>query len=196
MNAAFAYAQRDVRTIAQVMPFVTDTSACIQAGACLGVFPKHLANLFGAVYSFEPDPELFRKAVIHAGEHNVRWFNAALGVRRDMVKTECRRRDGSTRPTHAGLTFTSLGGITPTLRVDDFGLPTLGLLQLDVEGGELAALQGARDTIARCRPVIMVEVNKQVTHSGITEDDLRAHVLGLNYTFRFRSNSDEVYTPC
>jgi FkbM family methyltransferase len=146
--------------------------------------------LFEAVYAFEPDPALFRKAVILCGAKNVVWFNTAVGSRREMVHTECRRRDGSSRPAHEGLTFTVPGGITPTIRIDDLDLPRLDLLCLDIEGSELDALKGAARTIARHHPVMIVEVNKQSSDP----DALRRHIIGSGYEFRFRNYSDEVFT--
>jgi hypothetical protein len=45
------------------------------------------------------------------------------------------------------------------LRVDDVVPPdrTVSVLQLDVEGFEEQALDGAMDTIRRCRPLIILE---------------------------------------
>ena len=46
------------------------------------------------------------------------------------------------------------------LTVDSLNLPSLGFLKLDLEGGEYLALQGARETIEKYRPVIFVECKK------------------------------------
>lgn len=190
------YAFRDLETVTKALKLVPGRTACIQAGACLGVFPQYLAGYFNAVYAFEPDPFLFRKSIAHAPELNIHWYQAALGKDRELVHTLCSRRDGSTRPVHEGLTYIAGSGSIPTMRIDDLGLPVCDLICLDVEGYELRALQGARETINRCRPVLIVEVNKQIRYSGITEEDLRTHLRMAGYQMCFRNYSDEVYVPC
>jgi len=44
-----------------------------------------------------------------------------------------------------------------TITIDSLGLARLDLLKIDVEGMEVEALAGAADSLARCRPVLIVE---------------------------------------
>jgi FkbM family methyltransferase len=43
------------------------------------------------------------------------------------------------------------------LMLDEFGLSRVDLIKLDVEGMELEALEGGRQTIERCRPIMLIE---------------------------------------
>jgi FkbM family methyltransferase len=41
--------------------------------------------------------------------------------------------------------------------IDDFNLPRVDLIKIDIEGMELEALEGARQTIDRCHPMMLIE---------------------------------------
>jgi FkbM family methyltransferase len=45
----------------------------------------------------------------------------------------------------------------PAVTIDSLGLDRLDFLKLDIEGMEPAALSGARETIARCKPIVTAE---------------------------------------
>jgi len=47
---------------------------------------------------------------------------------------------------------------TPCLTLDSLGLEQCALLKIDVDGGEPGVLEGARDVLARLRPVVSIEV--------------------------------------
>lgn len=55
---------------------------------------------------------------------------------------------------------------TPTFAIDSLGLD-FSLVKIDIQGEELRALQGMSETIGRCRPVILVEMN--LMQGGIAE---------------------------
>ena len=57
--------------------------------------------------------------------------------------------------------------------IDSFALPRLDLIKLDVERMELAVLEGARQTIGRCLPIIVVEQLK--TDAAALDAALAAH---------------------
>lgn len=193
MNLAVKYAERDLDVLAQAVALTPGRRSVVQAGGNLGVFARALAKSFVVVYSFEPDPDNFREMAKNVQEWNVVKMQIALGAGGGPVNIRTQRRDGSGKPVHAGLAHVDGAGMIPQIRLDDLNLAVVDLLVLDLEGYELRALVGASKTVARCRPVIMVEINKHCRHYGIEEDDVRTWLRMVGYTLVRRVNSDEIW---
>jgi len=63
------------------------------------------------------------------------------------------------------------------------GLSRLDLLKVDVEGSERAVLEGARATLERFRPMLLLELNEETFGAaGYTGDTLAGWLRGLGYT--------------
>lgn len=189
------WARRDLGTLETALNYVPGRTACVQAGGNLGIFPKYLAKHFETVYTFEPDTELFAALMFNAREKNIVKLQAALGFVREPVRMECTRRDDSGREIHEGLTHVAGPGVIPCLQIDDLGLRVCDLIYLDVEGWEFKALLGAGETIKRCRPVIGVEINRNIAYAGDTADELRSLIVSHGYVLKLTSHSDEIYAP-
>lgn len=192
---ALTFARRDLQTVTEALAYVSRRQVAVQAGGCLGVFPKYLAQSFGAVYTFEPMLESYRKLLANAPETNIVARCAALGYDRTPVAMTQRRRTKTHAPAHEGIAHVSGVGDVPVARIDDLALACCDFLCLDLEGYEYEALKGATDTLAGCRPVVMVEINEHITHYGQRPEDVRALLFGAGYRFVFRRHSDEVYVP-
>jgi len=118
----------------------------------VGFWSYYLALNFRAVHAFEPS-----EAFAHCFERNVRAKNvvlhrAALGAEEGSVALE-------TVAGNSGATHVRPGaaGDVRMRRLDDYGFENLDLLKVDVEGYERRVLTGARDTLVRCKPVVIVE---------------------------------------
>jgi FkbM family methyltransferase len=167
----------------------------IQAGGNLGLFPKRLAQVFDFVYTFEPDSQNFVSMCRNAPEEKIYKFCAALGEKRGLVGISRERRDGKPN-NHEGIRHVAGTGSVPVFQIDDLGLEECDLIQLDLEGYELYALNGAFRTIKKCKPILMVEINKSLKFMGLAEDDVRTALrVHHNYEFHSRINSDEIWLP-
>ncbi len=66
-----------------------------------------------------------------------------------------------------------------TRRLDDYALSGVGFIKIDVEGHEMCVLRGARDTLIRERPNLLVEAHED-HHAGAVEK-VRAWLQDLGY---------------
>jgi FkbM family methyltransferase len=148
------YTFRQEPQFAEGLKHVKRFDYAVQAGGNVGVWPRWLCLKFKYVYTFEPDPVNFRCMIANCPEENIIKFNAALGHQPGCVtikKGDYRGED------NCGGNHVNGKGVIPTLRLDDLALPGCDLLQLDIEGYEFFALAGAKETILRCKPVVMIE---------------------------------------
>ena len=60
--------------------------------------------------------------------------------------------------------------------------PEISFIKIDIEGADLLALQGAKDCIGKCRPVVLMEWNQtNIIPFGFTNADLLTFVKSINY---------------
>lgn len=131
---------------------------CIQAGGHIGMWPLMLAKHFSKVLTFEPDPpvyEALRKNCEKA--ENVIPYFAALGAENGTAELSYY----STRTAVSTMAEIKRAGdltaLVDVMTIDSFNIDVAAIV-LDIEGYEPKALLGARETIARCRPLIMCEM--------------------------------------
>lgn len=141
---------------------LTDKRACVvQAGGCVGVWPRYLHDKWGFrdVYTFEVSRDnfdLMRKNL--KSFPRIKMFNAALsneggwkGIRANSENCG----DYRTKP----------GDDVIAMTIDSLNLEP-DLIYLDIQGDEYLALQGAKDTIDRCSPVIGIEHDPKMLPYG------------------------------
>ena len=126
----------------------------IQAGGCVGSWPRYLRTIFSKVYTFEPSAENYGLLVRNLGDFDIRKFHAALSdkVGRCGIKLN---------KANCGDDQTVAGNEVDTLTIDSLDvLPDL--IYLDIQGDEYSALKGAEQTLQRCSPVIGIEVDNKL----------------------------------
>lgn len=72
---------------------------------------------------------------------------------------------------------------TRMVTIDELRLPRLDLLKLDIEGMEVEALQGARQSIAANHPLLLIEhikSDRQALEGFLQQQGYRSFALGLN----------------
>ena len=165
MRALVFAARHDGEPELEMLPdLVRRDRWAVDVGAADGVYTWHLARLAVGCVAFEPNPvsaERVRKRVPGA---DVR----AVALSRADGKTRLRipLTDGVISPGLATVEAANPLGSgndaieidVPMRRLDSLRLPRVGFMKIDVEGHELAVLQGAEVLIKRDRPTLLIEV--------------------------------------
>lgn len=163
--------------------YVDKKEVCIQAGGCGGLYPRLLGNLFGIVYTFEPDPINFFCLAYNCQRQNIIKMQAALGEFVGSVMV-------ATHPKNCGmhtLIKCDDAARVPQIPIDMLDLKACDLIALDIEGTELEVIRGAATTINRHRPVIIVEDGGR--------QEIADHMLKIDYTWVDRSAYDDIFVP-
>ncbi len=71
----------------------------------------------------------------------------------------------------------------PVITLDSLALPDVTAIKIDAEGAEHAVLRGARATLARCRPVLTLELEER--HAEGCTWAVPAFLDGLGYETAF-----------
>ena len=136
-------------------------STAIDVGANRGIYSYALAKLGAQVESIEPNPALAHFARTMLGRkarvHEVALSNVA-GAGTLHIPFDRRSRPdhlvASLRDRHDR----AIAIEVPLRTLDSFGFTDVSFIKVDVEGGELEVLEGARRTISRDRPNLLIEL--------------------------------------
>lgn len=136
----------------------------IHAGTFFGDMLDTYSRSARMVYAFEPVLENYVLAKQNAERlalNNVVLVNAALSHKNGIISLSTHDSEGKFLGGASGFHHEGAGKseLVPTFRIDDVRTGDVCLIQLDVEGHELNALEGAIGTIRRHTPVILIEDN-------------------------------------
>jgi FkbM family methyltransferase len=164
----------------------------LDVGANMGYFSLLAASLVGEsgrVYSWEPSPsnvKMLLASHLANGFKNIEIVQAAAGRRSGLLNYF---------PNFSNGMVNEIGQVPPeqafaaetvmALRIDDV-LPRdakIDFVKIDVEGFEYEALNGALETLRRCRPTIVSEFcpKSLLSSSGISGEEFLRFVVQLGY---------------
>lgn len=199
------------------LAYVTDFSCAIDGGAHIGTWSKIMSGRFQQVIAVEPSPDTFEallwnmsqfvgtesdKADICVGlmagvssfsAGNIHLRNRALGAAAGMVSMHLDARAEQMQNT--GARYVMPGGSIPMETIDSWELPSLGLLKLDVEGSEVAALTGAKATLLRCQPIVVFENKNLWSRYGIARDAPQHFLRSVGYRELSAVSRDAIWGP-
>lgn len=153
----------------------------VEAGANIGALTVPIARQAGPngrVIAFEPQAQVRRLLEVNLAQNGL----ANTEIRAEAVGAEPGTAripvpDYATPGNFGGVGLGDAGEDVRVIRLDDvINAPRVQLLKLDIEGMELAALQGASRIIAESRPLIYLENN-----AGSGSAALISAVMSLGY---------------
>lgn len=154
------------------MQSVRRRRVAVDVGAHIGFWSYWMAQDFDALHAFEPlashracwtaNVPLRDGVVLHP---------EALGAAAGFVRLfETVDNSGNTR-------INDIPGSVPMARLDDFAFPVVDFLKIDCEGYEAFVIEGAVETLQRCRPVVIVEQKRKCGTRYGRQDDAAVMLL-------------------
>lgn len=135
------------------LSYVTNWARAIDVGAHIGFMSRDMAWFFRDVEAFEPHPHNYDCLEKNTAD-NVHIHKHALGAET--------HRAGMYAPilSNSGSWEICEGDVIDVKPLDEYGFDEVGLIKIDVQGHEMEVLKGAKETLERNRPVVILEISK------------------------------------
>lgn len=160
----------------------------------------------GRIYSFEANEEVIAKfsknlayntAVFGRDFRNIELIKTALGDRICKELEEVLYFSGKPIPNH-GQVKDKFNFITLDYFCQIRGIMRLDLIKSDIDSWDYELLLGAKETINRFRPIIIVEVNEELQKRNRSEEDVKQFLNEVNYVYQqldYPSPTNWLMTP-
>jgi FkbM family methyltransferase len=172
--------------------FLCPGMSAVDVGANIGFFTMLAASLVGAdgyVLAVEPNPEnmgLLEASRRANGFDQVETALTAAGKRTGLLVLNTSFSNGTTSEPANSVESTLTGQLVPCFRLDDIDPKDqqIDCIQMDAEGAESNVISGCRETIARCRPVIVSEFSPTLMPgiSGVDGRTFLRSIADMGYT--------------
>lgn len=176
----------------------------VEAGANIGGLTIPLARLVGTqgrVLAFEAQRSIhsvLTTNIVLNGLEQVWAERVALGERAGSIKVP--KLELSRVENFGGVSVGGEEGEECPLRtLDSYGLGSLRLIKIDVEGAESEVIDGAAETIRRLRPILYVENDRKEKSAGLISRILDLgyrlwwHVVPLYSPANYRGDANNVF---
>jgi FkbM family methyltransferase len=162
-----AYGEFSEGEAAMFRQLVTAGDTVVEAGANIGAHTLHLSRLAGeqgVIYAFEPQRIVFQTLCANlALNQRVNVIARQQGLGRQGGEMALPEVDPRHANNFGGLSLLpdGKGERVVIATIDSLQLTRCRLIKADVEGMEEAAIAGAANTIAHCRPILYLENDRR-----------------------------------
>ena len=159
----------------------------VDVGASIGTWTMFVGKKGLQVYSFEPSPKSY--AILKSRTQaypNVHVYPFALGDKDNIGRLGLAAfslsgtMDAEVKGLHKGGTID-----VPVHTLDSLGLSNIGVIKIDTEGYESLILQGAKATIVKDRPRLIIEVHKGTGKAAETFAEELQKIKGILEDFGY-----------
>ena len=151
------YRNPELKLIANI---VNKDQISIDIGANLGLFTHFMSKSSKHVFAFEPNPYPL-KNLKHLVEKNVTVLPIALGNTNGPTEIRIPHHENGWSSNGASLApKTEEPGKLINIqcrKLDNLNIENVGLIKIDVEGFEIEVLKGARETLLKNKPAMIIE---------------------------------------
>jgi FkbM family methyltransferase len=194
MNFEFTKPSHDTKKIADfsadidilhtALEYADSKENAIDIGAHIGIISRELSKNFKSVFSFEPLWSDYTKKNMEDLD-NVKIYSIGLGEHDTVEEIYIMKNNtgGSSILTHPRRTWQKnaqkqLIEIKP---LDYYNFTNVGLIKIDVESYELPVLRGAKNTLQKNNPVILIELMTKYEHPKYPVKDTISFLNSLGY---------------
>ena len=160
----------------------------VDVGSHYGCHSLIASNLCEMVYSFEPQKKLHglqKNTIKNNSIKNIKLRN--IGLSNKNEKTKMNPLNYENDWINSGDVSIGTNGEEITLKtLDSFKLDRVGIIKVDVQGFEKFVLEGAKKTIEKFKPTLIVEFEEgQLRKFGYGSSDLFDYIRNLGYHIYF-----------
>lgn len=153
--------QDDVRDAAY--NYVKKFDVCVDVGANVGFWAKPLASKFKKVIAFEPLEQVYSCLEKNVEGLPVEIHKHALGSVNDTVDIVF----NSSNTGSSAINESSFGkGSIEIKTIDSLNLDHFDMIKIDCERHDLEVLVGAKETLLKYKPIVVVEQHPDTEHSA------------------------------
>ena len=183
--------EHDGKIHSEVLKLCKGRKHMIDIGGNVGRWSNYYADIFDKVTAFEPadyNIECFKKNTEEKTNITLHEYGLSDKPGKGNLSVAIGEHLGSTR------VHPSVDGDIVLKTLDSHHYDHIDVLKVDVEGLEIPVLNGARETLARCSPIIVIErcvLNS--TAYGYSKNDSHVLLEQLGYSREVKITRDCIY---
>ena len=170
----------------------------IDIGANIGTHCLFISNYCEKVYAFEPDHEIKKILDLNITRNKIKNINTIpKALSNSNLITDfyspvgANKGTGSLNYDHSptnNLNVKKVDVVIGDFYLNQLQINKIDLIKLDVEGHEIEAINGLKETINRFRPILLIEISKKSIERIKRENHLISFVINKYSIFEVKSN--------